>query len=123
MKKKTDKYVYHDIQNEMLKVMSLQVSYKIIDCLHSADYFSIMIDEMTDCSNFEQVVICCRWIDSSLEAHEYFMGLYQVGSTQASALLQVIKDFLLRSNLSISKLRRQCYHGCVVQEMVLQLKY
>ena len=62
MKKKTDKYVSHDMQNEMLKVMSLQVSHKIIDCLHSADYFSIMIDETTDCSNFEQVVICCRLI-------------------------------------------------------------
>ena len=106
MKKKTDKYVSHDMQNEMLKVMSLQVSHKLIDCLHSADYFSIMIDETTDCSNSEQVVICCRWIDSSLEAHEDFMG-----STQASALLQVIKDFLLRSNLRISKLGGQCYDG------------
>ena len=37
MKKKTDKNVSHDMQNEMLKVMSLQVSHKIIDCLHSAD--------------------------------------------------------------------------------------
>ena len=81
------------------------------DCLHSADYFSIMIDETTDCSTSEQVVICCRWIDRSLKAHEDFMGLYQVGSTQAPALLQVIKDFLLRYNLSISKLRGQCYDG------------
>ncbi len=111
MKKKTDKYVSHDMQNEILKVMSLQVSHKIIDCLHSTDYFTIMIDETTDCSNSEQVVICCRWVDSSLEAHEEFMGLYQVGSTKASALVHVIKDFLLRSNLSISKLRGQCYDG------------
>ena len=50
------------------------MSHKIKDCLHSADYFSIMIDETTDCSNSEQVVICCRWINSSLEAHEDFMG-------------------------------------------------
>ncbi len=105
MEKKTDKYVSHDMQNEILKVMSLQVSHKIIDCLHSTDYFTIMIDETTDCSNSEQVVICCRWVDSSLEAHEEFMGLYQLGSTKASALVHVIKDFLLRSNLSISKLR------------------
>ncbi len=71
-----------------------------------------MIDETTDCSNSEQVVICCRWVDSSLEAHEEFMGLYQVGSIKASALVHVIKDFLLRSNFSIqSKLRGQCYDG------------
>ena len=37
--------------------------------------------------------------------------LYPVGFTQASALLQVIKDFILRYNLSISKLRGQCYDG------------
>ena len=67
-----------------------------------------MIDETTDCSNSEQVVICCRWIDSSLEAHKDFI---KQAPTQASALLQVIKDFLLRSNLSISKLRGQCYDG------------
>ena len=40
MKKKTDKYVSHDMQNEMLKVMSLKVSHKMKDCLHSADYFN-----------------------------------------------------------------------------------
>ena len=79
MKKNTDKYVSHNMQNEMLKLMSLEVSHKIKDCLYSADYCSIMIDETTDCSNSEQVVICCRWIDSSLEAHEDFIGLYQVG--------------------------------------------
>ncbi len=70
-----------------------------------------MIDETTDCSNSEQVVICCWWIDNSLEAHEEFMRLYQVGSTQASVLEHVIKDFLLRLNLSITKLRGQCYDG------------
>ena len=47
---------------------------------------------------------------SKLEAHEEFIGLHQV-ATQATALLAVIHDVLLRLNVSITKLRGQCYDG------------
>ena len=46
-----------------------------------------------------------------LEAHEEFIGLYQVGSTDASSLFAVIYDVLLRLNISITKIRGQCYDG------------
>ena len=35
-----------------------------------------MTDEVTDSSNKEQLVICLRWVDSELNAHEEFIGLY-----------------------------------------------
>ena len=34
-----------------------------------------MADETTDSSNREQVVICFRWVDNSLSAHEEFIVL------------------------------------------------
>ena len=49
--------------------------------LHS---LQLWIDETTDASNKEQVVLCCRWVDCSLEAHEDFIGLYERKSTEAS---------------------------------------
>ena len=70
-----------------------------------------MVDETTDVLNKEQVVICFRWVDSKLEAHEVFIGLYEVDSTEAAVLLTVIHDVLLRMNISINKLRGQCYDG------------
>ena len=62
-----------------------------------ASYSSIMVDGF----------------DNSLE--EDFMGLAPLTASLsislASALLQVIKNLILRCNLSISKLRGQCYDG------------
>ena len=70
-----------------------------------------MADETTDTSNREQVVICIRWVDESLEVHEDFIGLHQVDMIDAKTLTAVIIDVLLRMNLSIRKCRGQCYDG------------
>ena len=101
LKKKTDKYTSSDIQNEILKVMSLRILCDISSLIQSAQFFSVMVDETTDISNKEQVVLCFRWIDKYLEAHEEFIGLYLVGSTAASALFSVIKDVFARMNIDI----------------------
>ena len=53
-----------------------------------------MVDETTDISNKEQVVV----------AHEEFIGLYQIESTQSEMLLTVVHDVLHRLNISRSKL-------------------
>ena len=109
--KRTDKYTSADIQNEILKLMSLNVLRNIISALHSAQFVSIILDETTDGSNTEQVVICLRWVDSGLEAHEEFAGLYQVPNTEASTLFMVARDVMSRLNISFSHLRGQCYDG------------
>ena len=79
--------------------------------IHSAPFLSIMIDETTDISNKEQVVVCLRWVDKALEAHEEFIGLHQVESTASTVLVGVIHDVLTRMNVSIHKIRGQCYDG------------
>ena len=49
----------------------------------------------TDLSNREQVVVCLRWVDCSLDVHEEFVGLHMVDSMDANTLVSVIKDVLL----------------------------
>ena len=39
-----------------------------------------MVDETTDVSTTEQVVLVFRWVDNLLHVHEYFVGLYQTES-------------------------------------------
>ena len=70
-----------------------------------------MVDETTDISNKEQLVVCIRWVDKSLQPHEEFIGLYHIESTQSSTLIATIHDVLQRMNISITKFRGQCYDG------------
>ena len=55
--KKTNKYTSWQMQNEMLKVMALEVL-KYVAAPHSSPFYSMKADETTDSSNREQVVIC-----------------------------------------------------------------
>ena len=59
-----------------------------------------MADETTDSSNREQVVICFRWVDNSLNAHDEFIGRQQVDRIDAATIYITftIKDVLQRMN-------------------------
>ena len=65
------------------------------------DFFSNMADECTDCSNKEQFTINLRWVDSKLQDHTEFIGLYAVDAIDANSLAFSIKDILLRMNLPL----------------------
>ena len=111
MKQKTNKYTSGDMQNEIVKVMALRVLREISQSIQTAPFFSIMVDETTDVTNVEQVVVCLRWVSETLKVQEDFVGLYEVASTTAETIYSAMNDVLLRLNLSISKLRGQCYDG------------
>ncbi len=70
-----------------------------------------MVDKTTDASNREQVVLCIRWVDANFEIHEDFIGLFMVDAIDADTITAVIFDILRRLNLSIAKVRGQCYDG------------
>ena len=61
LSKDTDKYTAHDMQNEMLQVMALRILRDITANLQSTKY-CIMIDEISDISTQEQVVVVMRWV-------------------------------------------------------------
>ncbi len=77
----------------------------------SGQWFTIMVDETTDQSNVEQMVFCLCYVDSDLNVHEEFVGLYSLESTSADSIVSIIKDILLRMNLSPKNCRGQCYDG------------
>lgn len=81
--------------------MSQSILRDIVKKIHSAVYFSIMVDETTDMANKEQVVMVFRWVSDELGVHEDFLGLYETHSIEAKALVGVIKDTLLRLNLKL----------------------
>ena len=98
MTKKTDKYTSPVIQNECLQIMALHIVQQIVDKRGKA---SVMADECTDIANKEQIKICIRWVDSNLQDHEDYIGLYEVDNISADCLVFHIKDVLLHMNISI----------------------
>ena len=103
------KYTSHEIQNELLSIMSLQAIREIASQIQSAPYFTVMIDEATDLANIEQVVLAIHSVNDNLTITEDFIGLYKTESIESSSLISVIKDVLLRKNLKLKYCRGQCY--------------
>lgn len=101
-----------EIQNEILKEMSLLILRDIVECIKGSDFHSFMLDESGDKSNKEQAVCCVRWVDENLFSHEDFLGLYEMEKTDASSIVEIIKDLFLRMGFDSNKLRGQCYDGC-----------
>ena len=80
MAKKTDKYTSPDIQNEILQIMALHILGVIASETHKAQFYSIMVDECTDASNREQLVLCFHYVDADGMYMNSFFGLYEVPS-------------------------------------------
>ena len=111
IEKKTDKYTSSDIQNEILQLMALTILRDISSSIVKSGFFTVMADECTDIANKEQFVVCIRWVDNSLVDHEDVIGVYNVGTIDATTLTSAIHDVLLRMGLKLSMCRGQCYDG------------
>ena len=58
-----------DMQNDMIKVMALQVLRRFARNMHSSPFITVIADETTDESNCEQVLICIHWVGDDLERY------------------------------------------------------
>ena len=111
--RKTGRYTSHDIQNEILKLVSNSVIRQLSNYIRSGqcNFSSLIADEYTDISNLEQLTICFRWIDKHLDSPENFVGFYHIPNTVASTIENLFKDVLIRLQLSLNECRRLYYDG------------
>ena len=65
LEKKKIKYTSHDIQNEIVKLMALYILRNMSQILQDSPFLTLMMDETTDVSNKEQVVIVMRRVSES----------------------------------------------------------
>ena len=96
------------IQNEMMKIMALQVLKEVVQNIQSADFYSLMGGEATDVSYVLQLEICLRLVDSDLVAHDEFIGLKNMSCTNADSIVAELKSVLLRMILKLNKCHGQC---------------
>ena len=108
--KKNGKYIFHDIQNELLSIMSHQVLNKLLVSIRDT-MFSLICGEYTDCSNKELLTFYLRWVTDNLDVFELYMGFYEIPDIKSSTTVSVIKDIVIRFQLQFNKCRGQCYDG------------
>ena len=115
LNKKRDKFTCHDIQNGCLKLMALNIVKELSQNICTSTCYTIMADKYTDKANHEQFTICIRWIGVYFQDHENFVGLYHVGTIDATCLEHVVTDTLLCIGVSLSHCIGQCYEGAELQ--------
>ena len=112
MVRRRNNWTSHEIQNEIIKIMAYSVLRKIACTIRANKYFSILVNDATDCSFKEQVSICFRHVDvNTLEVHQEFAGLYETDNTTAATLTTIIKDAICRLGLDLRECRGQGYVG------------
>ena len=111
LQKKTNKYTSHDVQNEILKLMALEILRNFCHQIRENRCHTIMADECTDVSNREQFTVCIRTVGEDLHDREDFIGLYGMDKIDSKSLFEAISGTLLRINVQLSSCRSQCYDG------------
>ena len=118
--------VHNTTQNQMLKLMALNILWDIAKNIRDGDFFSPMCDEATYVAYTSQLVVCIQWVDDNLNANYEFIGLKEFSCTHANSIVFLLKEVLQRMHfLKIQQCRGQCYEGCskcLVPEMALQWK-
>ena len=89
MEKKRDKYLRHDTQSEIIRLMAFMILRDTAKSINNSIFYSIIADEGTDCSNKEQFVICFRWVDKGFDTYEGFIGTYKLITLKQILLLQL----------------------------------
>ena len=102
-----EKYMSHDIVNELINIMGQEVLGCILHSVKSPNpsWYAIIADEATDVSNNEQFNISIGWVDDEYTISEEPIGLVQLPDTFANTLVAVIKDVLRRCNLPLVVVR------------------
>ena len=98
-------------QEEVMKMYCHAVLRKLAADIIKNKFFSVIVDGTQDINGVEQESICLRHVDSDLNAHETFLGLYKTSATDGQAIASIVSDELQRFSLSIDKLRGQTYDG------------
>ena len=106
-----NKYTDHDIQNELLNIMSHHVLLSKLETICKNVFFSIMAKEYTDITNKEQFSFCIRTADDNLEVKESFLGFYELKNVKSVTVVNAIKEILLRFNLSLQHCKGKTYDG------------
>ena len=108
---KNARYTSKTIQGELLSIMGQTIVESVVGEVKEAGIFSILADEVTDCSNKEQLCICIRFVDSKKDVREEFVDFVHCQRITGEVLVENILQTLENNGLDIQNVRGQGYDG------------
>ena len=99
------------MQNEMIDVIGSAIENQIIHEIQTAKFLTILADEITNCSNLEQVSIVIRFVDNDKNIREDFLSFITVERITGKSLATTILSWLESRNTDASFCRGQGYDG------------
>lgn len=99
------------IQNEIIFCIGKVITTGIVNAIKQSKFFTIICDETTDISTKEQMTFCVRYLDSTYDIKEVFLGFIELHSTTGQCIKEAIKNQIKQLGLSIDNLRGQGYDG------------
>uniref|UniRef100_A0A673B287 TTF-type domain-containing protein n=1 Tax=Sphaeramia orbicularis TaxID=375764 RepID=A0A673B287_9TELE len=114
------KYLSHQIQDEIIYILSQRVKSDIIDEINDAPFYSIITDTTQDVSKIDQLsqVYCYVTvvkndmnIATDIQINEVFLGFEATAGSSASELENKILGSIEKNKIDLSKCRGQGYDG------------
>lgn len=99
-----------DNQKDIVSACAIETTNAIRREISDA-FFSILVDESRDTSTKEQMAVVLRYVNTSRQVVERFIGIEQVANTTAQSLKEAINRLFSKHGLSMSRLRGQGYDG------------
>ena len=100
------------IQNEIINTVGSYITSKISAEIKESKLFSVLADEAADIFNKEQLSLVLRFVDSSQQIREEFVGFYHCeDGTSGVALKEMILKAVADLGLSMANCRGQSYDG------------
>ena len=105
-------YTSPDIQNQVINIRD-HILEKILSKVKKAQYFSLIADEVTDCSNREQLGLVLQYISpEDYIILEDLVSFIECDSGISGQILsEMMLDFLRKHDLDTTNLRGQAYGG------------
>jgi hypothetical protein len=104
-------YLSWETQNEIINTCGKILARQIAAEVHTAKFFSILVDETTDCSAKEQCFLSVRYVRKG-EVQERFVAFCDLqGDMTAAAIASAVVNKLTELEMDVSMIRGQGYDG------------
>jgi hypothetical protein len=104
-------YISASVQNEFILLIAKHIRAKVLESIRNAKEFCLLVDEASDVSKKEWASFFFRFVNSSGDVQESFVGLSRLENTTSETLFNTIRDRTESWGLNLTNAVGQAYDG------------